>query len=933
MDETIVESADTESAAAAAGADNTPDAGLSGTAAEPPAREQSVQPAPSEAERAPEGRRKKHNPFVRLLAGLAAFVFAAVVVLALWCAFSFFNRKAPLSVLPRDYAMYIHTDAAWDAVEPLIDLHASDMILSSPQFVEFRPSFMELRASPLRDNRWFKQLANRRIDAALYENGTGKQDFVSAVDMGVLSAFTRPAALFVPLLKIPGLSYVQSADGAYFEYRYGETVFYIAPCRNLVIASANLKLFIQAIKGMNDTYTAEEKKLLTERDGRPLRIVVDARKLVATVTAGNAVMERMNGLLSPDSLSVVSFGITDSDINLTARFPFSIPDSTDKTFSVLLQKQSGMPALLSRMPEVVQYYTLLNAGSLKELKESLFPLIPASQNADAQWSKASSMCRTVFSLSLEDILYSWTGSEFAVLGVEGQNEPVFAVQVEDEKQRAHVFEQVLSSIILKDDTSFVLGGVRLPKIQVPGYIQNVLRLFNVSLPEPYYMVQDGFIYFSESAESLSAIYTSARAGKRLSKHTNWQSVSNNQKPESTVSLYYNLEHSVPFFLRNKTEFSSVLQLYTLGRCDLRIQNGTLVCQLQAVARRSGDLRSVPGFPIALEGKVDAELQREPGSRAGAVFWTEDGRTVRALELSGMKMYKMQLPDVCTITAAAEVLKEKGVLWAVTSRGAVYLFNRQLAVVPGFPVMTGETPSARASAMGHSLIVPMEGGILCTVRDDGTVQNMTLPVNGSIKSAPGVLDDIAAVYDKGFTGSIFFVQNGSCLNAQEPLRVPGIAFGSPAMIRQGDVLYTAFITQAGNLYLWAGSTLVEGFPRKLSGVFYTNVTASGSYFYTLSADARLSRIGLDGSFSSVAIPWVSAKEAYITAADPDGTGIHNIYACTDGNVIYGFSENLELLSGFPLTGWGRPVFADVNSDRSADCFALSVDNKLHAWNLR
>ena len=88
-----------------------------------------------------------------------------------------------------------------------------------------------------------------------------------------------------------------------------------------------------------------------------------------------------------------------------------------------------------------------------------------------------------------------------------------------------------------------------------------------------------------------------------------------------------------------------------------------------------------------------------------------------------------------------------------------------------------------------------------------------------------------------------------------------------------------------------------------------------------------RISLDGGIISVRIPNATAKEASLTAVNS------NIYIGIDGNVIYGFNENLELLQGFPITGTGVPVFADANGDGNLDCFALTIDNKLNAWNLR
>ena len=82
-----------------------------------------------------------------------------------------------------------------------------------------------------------------------------------------------------------------------------------------------------------------------------------------------------------------------------------------------------------------------------------------------------------------------------------------------------------------------------------------------------------------------------------------------------------------------------------------------------------------------------------------------------------------------------------------------------------------------------------------------------------------------------------------------------------------------------------------------------------------------------------IPEVTVKNGYLTVLSPEENGVENIFVSVDGNIIYGFNQGLELLSGFPLPGRGKPLFVDVNSDKNADCLVFSLDNKITAWNLR
>ena len=111
----------------------------------------------------------------------------------------------------------------------------------------------------------------------------------------------------------------------------------------------------------------------------------------------------------------------------------------------------------------------------------------------------------------------------------------------------------------------------------------------------------------------------------------------------------------------------------------------------------------------------------------------------------------------------------------------------------------------------------------------------------------------------------------------------------------------------------------------NGSFF--VVSDGTYLYALSSDATLSRIALDGSVVQVKIPNRTAADGELCVLDGQ------IFVSVDGNVIYGFNADLELLAKFPLQGSGAPVFADVNGDKKKDCVVLSLDKKLCAWNVR
>lgn len=879
-----------------------------------------------------EKKTKKKLPFIlRFFRAIVIFLFAIIIVLFGWIGFSTINKISPLKALPDGYAVFIHTDSLWDAVAPVIDLKVADTLLADPSLSGYRALFMSLRSSELRNNAHVQTAFSRRADVAFYTHGN-EANYIAVIDMSFLSAVTRLADIAGRFLNVENIVYVADSEFPHFEFKTDDgSAYYIKQRRNLVVVANTLELLMEAVLNDNETpYPKEEKELLTKKSSEPVRIVANAKKLAEQFAIGNEAASEITALLSDNSLSVISFGITDADIQIKAEFPFAIREGTRSSLVPLLQKNSALPALLTQLGGSVQYYTLLNAGSLSELKAAAFPLIQKTTDVERVWQRADSWCRRLFSLSLEDILFSWTGNEFAVLGIEGNTDPVFVVQIKDEAQRKNVFDAIFASFAIENNTNLILGGIRMPRIDMPPILRELLKSFKLELPRPYFFVLNNYIYFSESAQNIASIYNATKTRDMLARNESWKIVSKNQSAESTVSMYYNLERSVPFFIHNGTMLSDILKLYNIGRCDFSLKNSVLTCELSAIATQSTSMRLVPGFPIQLSGSSDFVLATEPGKNPGAVFWIEGGRIVKSLELASMKQMEFSLPEKGFIAPAAERSGGSGVLWAVTSNGAVYLLDRELSVVSrNFPVLTGVVPSAKPASLGKTLFIPVENSRIVVVKDDGTYTEIQLPLDGEIMSSPTVLGNTAAVYEKSFIGSIYLInKDGQISNLLNPLEIDGIGFDSPALMEASGAQYTAFITQAGLFYLFKDGVALAEFPVETHNVFYKNAVACGSFFFALAEDAELYRFALDGTYTSVKLPdATSAREGFIS------TDSSNVYVCADGNVVYGFTQSLELLPGFPVAGRGIPVIADVNGDKKGECIVLSFDKKLYAWDIK
>lgn len=864
---------------------------------------------------------------LKFFRAILILVLALVLIGAAGLCYCVFDRADIFDSMPAGQKIYASSEKIWDAASPLLDLRAADILFSDPNFSAYRGAFMALRQETRLRTPLARFVLNRKAAASFY-NEQNKSFFICAVDLSFLSAATRLSPILAPRLlnilpkeKTKNISYHNVENSfSYFKIDSGNSAVYLAPRKNLLIVAQSLEDLEKSFeRNHKDEYEQEEIEAYEKKRKDAFCLVADANELAQIFLSDKASLDFVLPLLKEKSKSVLTFSIDDLLLKLNAELPLEsqIENST-------------LPSLLLKLSERVQYYTVINAGTLQELKRALFPVLEKSgAEVEAMWKKADGLCRSFFSISLEDLLFSWTGKEFAVFGIEGSAEPVFALQIKDESERQRIFDALMASIILKENESLLVGGLRLPYIDMPAFLRGLLKLFNIELPRPYYLVKDGFLYLSESPQNLAAVYDAAQSGKVLAAEKKWRELSKGMEANSSAALYYNLARSVPFFLQKRNTMTDILSLYNIGRADISVRDGNLDFALRAHAMETNDARLIPGFPIDTDGISDGNLIAEDGKKIAAVFWIEDKKTIHSLELGSMKRHSLEIENLSSITPAKKTMNSKNALWAVTNDGAIYLLTRDLKIADGFPKIAGIRPSAPAiSPSPRELLVPCSGGGLFRFYENGEESQNFFFEGASFRSAPSCLENCAAIYDKGFLGKIYYSKNSEW-NEENFFDIDGIAFGSPCLLKNGEgQCLAAFITQNGTFYLFNidEQKALPGFPIETEGLFFSNVVYSDGFFFALAADASLYRIGMDGSFESIKIPEAVDGEQGFIKALPGGVSV-----CADKNVLWAFTSGLEVFDGFPVAGFGNPVIAEANGDRKKDFLALSRDKKLYAWN--
>ncbi|HOX13668.1 MAG TPA: VCBS repeat-containing protein [Spirochaetales bacterium] len=869
---------------------------------------------------------KKPRTFLRILGILLALVLLAIAVLS---AVSFLDRQPITDLVPDGFSAYVRVASAGKFFESLLALETADALLAAPEAAGVRALVDALRRDPFLRSRAFRILADVRMDGALYGPA-----YLAAVDLGIRSALTRTAPFWGPWLSIPGLTYSRSSGTSRFLYRAGDTVIHAAVRKNLLVLAGDEGLLERALASGGAGRDAETAELLAGRAPRDLRILLRTAELLAGFRGDADPAGRFLADLKLPGFAAVDLSLSNAAVQLTLELPVS---SDRAALAALISARSRPPAVLSVLPESSRYFSVLAAGSLEQVRDAALPLLGAEET----WRQADAASKAALGMGLEDLLLSWSGDELGAFGLSDRTEPVFFLKVRDEARRRRVFQEAFQSGTLGEDSAAVLDGIRVPRIVFPWYIRALLDAAGADVPQPYFLVEDGYLLVSTSAESLVSAAREARAGKTLPRTDSWRRVSAGIPADAAAMIYYSLDRSVPFFLRGTGPLAEFLRRYGEGTASIRFGDGRMKLALSAVALGGRGTRDLPGFPLRTERRPVGGMEAGRGpDRRVRLYWMEEGGTlVSYLPASGIRK-ALSLDDSGHFVLETLPDGTVAAVWAVSRRGTVWRLDPDLAASEGFPRATGARPAAAPTlapdpeAKGTSpalrLLVPLRDGGILTVSSSGTEGSLPVTFEDPVSVPISRWNGFLGIYPKSFDGTLWILDSGGQALPGWPVALPGIGYGSPVLAPLGSSFRAAFLTQAGTLSCWNDrGEPVPGFPVDLEGVFYGTPIFAADAYWAVSESGTLYRVGLDGRRTRTDVRGLGSREPVLAARDVDGDGRPEIFVSGDGNALYGFDADLEPLTGFPVQGTGRPAFADLNGDGRPELVSAGVDGTVRA----
>ena len=874
--------------------------------------------------------RKKPKKFLRTIL-IIFFIF--VFLFAAWVGISLIGRVDSGVLIPDNTAFRLIISNPIQVLDGILNHESTHDISGIPALAPIIHVMNEIDDNVFFKNKFVRFLARGKIEIAMLPQG---KSIVAAYDLGFLTPLMRIMPLIYNFLNIPDLYYVKTINGSRFELRADETVFYIDYYKNLLYITNDLS--VMQNRSVRVSPGNIFKNISPLDHDAVLQISPDyIRDLFSEQDPG---IEKILSNINFDTMVEAGLLIQPKKLE----FNLAAPLSSEKTaLSRFLESRSGAPEMADRFPADAQYATILSAGTLEELYQAA---VLFGVDLDETLKLADNSSRFLLGLTLDDLLFSWSGKEFAVFGMEGRPHPVFAVQISDENKRQQVFDKAFKSIFINEDLRLNIDGMRMPRIALPEFLQTLLRKWNIFLPSPYYTVYKDFLLASESAEALLSALHAMQRNDVLPKTAAWRNIAGGKTASSAFSVYYSLDLSIPFFLRKNTTLSAFISLYREGLVRLSFDRGLAELSVSLVPGSGNGVTLLAGYPLDIGGRSSNQVFGA-GKGADARIFFASGSSAFSIDLSDNSIYEIEGQGNQWIIPA-DIIKNEAYAWVVSDRGRVTLVNKNMEPEKGFPLLTGLRISAPPQVFNGRLYLCDEGGQICMIDENGFQEFWETIFYSAVRSPPFFLDysagnvtrKYAAVYPKSFFGELWLLDEKGKAFPGFPKPVSegsGIGFGSPVVFAHNESIYTAFICQNGELIVYdENAEVVPPFPLYLEGVFYLQPVFDGEFLWLVSEQGNLFRIDIDGETLFQNIPGLTVKEeGYLTFFDCNGDGAPEIFITGEGNALYAFTRSFRSLEGFPLPVWGKIHFTDAKDSvsRKPEITGMGMDRQLYRWQFK
>lgn len=876
----------------------------------------------------------------RVVLTLFLVIVGIVVVLAGFLVGRWLVRhEDPLAFLPERYVAYVQVPSIRVLYDEWLNLPAADAVLARPDLAPYRGAIADLRGLALTRSPVLQRLIDVRADVVLLPD----HNLLAVLDLRWRGIVAPLARVVGPVLRIRGFSFTNDAGTSLYSYKSGGVTVHAAFMENVAIVSLDERVVKEALArrtsgtGLASRASRELLDRLHVRNNHALRVIADTASLSGDLLAGSPAGSTVLSALQLPGQSMLDAETRADRLTIGVTLPVSV------TLAELQKVLEAPHAPIGVLRYVPSSATLLTVSNLAPLRD-LYRLAAAVQGANVQdiYKKADDGARSVLGAGIEDLLFSWIGSEVGVFSLPASNMPVYFAKISDARAFAAAVAKITGSIVAGKDSSLVMDGVRVDRLTIPWYVALITNVLGVQVPEPYFLTRGDYFFASMDAENLAAVARAGETGENITRPgSSFARLTQGLPGDSSALIWYDSSRGLPFFAGSTGTLADLLRVYGNGVAVLRASPSELHATLVTESASRVAAQPLAGFPLSVEGSLTGNVLafRFADSGPALLAWVRDHSVLVLADASGAKIAEAKLEQDSVLVPEQARPGILSAIWAVSQGGTVWRFGPKLEPLATFPIVTGiASPMTPAILDGMLALYSRADSALVLVGPDGSRTVLSEKLVAPVFAAPVFGSGRIAFYPKSFDAKVHLSDLTGAEAPGWPVSASGISFCSPRIVAVGSSFIVTFLTQAGMLYAWdASGTPLPSFPVTLQGVYFATpeaLSADGqTVIAALSQDGGVSEISLDGRvIRQITAPDANGKDARLLVVRLYGDARQQILLYGSGAFIAGYDTSLRPLPGFPLKGVTTPQLLDVNRDGTTDLVTAGLDGKIYAYGM-
>ncbi|HQJ05571.1 MAG TPA: hypothetical protein PLI57_04230 [Spirochaetota bacterium] len=894
---------------------------------------------------------KKKGSFFKFLLKFVVLFFL-VILIAVGALYLYFRitKIDEKKYIPSDFMGYIKIDSMEKVYSNLIDLRALDVILTNKEYYSVYKAILDFRSSNLSKNFLLKSLINMKANVIVDK----ETSFSILVDLGFKSVLLKILPLAQSIIgKTDKYSLESVKKNDYTIYRLelyaSKQVYYFSIKNNLLLFSffeKNIdKIYESAANNSviynNGNYYYASNQI--RKDGIA-ELYIDTDALFDAYKSGSKELRSIFDKFKLVDISAASLKISNEELFLQT---FTQSSTEVELIKKFLDYSPGPASVAKYLPEDTNVYASINFKSFEEFYKVFLTLQEGKYDETVE--KINLMSKALLQMDINEILFSWIGSEVGLFTSSVSNLPSIFLKIKDKDGLFNVLKKLADTIFFNESSQIEFEGVTLNKIGIPDFIQAVLSLFVKGFDAPYYLIKDDFIFFSMDMASLSNLENRFKNDKTLIFEKVYKNVSSRIEKNGNAFVYFNLGISIPKILQSDDMISKLIRLYEKGALSLNINGDRIKIDFAARGINEIKTRAFPGFPKYVKEGIATDIicMDITGSKLPELIYINKENKIVVADLNNQPIFDSPQKineEINANPAIFDFNKDGKYEFAYFStKGKLYYYNSVLELEDNYPLDLTVDNSFPPVLYGNKFLgFDKNEKKLYLAGIDGIKNYIDFEFKSPLLSAPTIFKKFLSIYPKSFSGTVYLTDADFNILKGWPCEGGGIGFGSPQISdvdRDGNI-EVVYLSQSGILNVWnKEGERCGGSPFKLDGVYYTqpvigDVTGDKKPdICALSKDGVLTILSHNGDvLLSKKIKEADGKERKLLLFDANSDGKSEIYIYGDKNTVIALNGAGELLPGFPVAGSGKPCFTDFNFDGIYEMAVGSYDNNIYVYSV-